>query len=86
MLLCDEALSVGRRSYCLGSVWVEPSTCWQHLSLQVFLLVCSGDFRDLRADEEWSIDELRMIWQAEFIIFNLFHRKLSNETCITLYL
>ena len=21
-------------------------------------LVCSGDFRDLRADEEWSIDEL----------------------------
>ena len=24
----------------------------------MFLLVCSGDFRDLRADEEWSIDEL----------------------------
>ena len=43
------------------------------------------DFRDLSVDEEWSLDELSDDGGKLNLSTNLFHRMLSNETCITLY-
>ena len=66
---------VGRRSHA----------CW-HLALQVFFVVCSGDFHDLRVSKEWLIDELSDDGGKLNLSTNLFHIKLLNETCLTLYL
>ena len=44
-----------------------------------------SDFHDLRVDKEWLIDELSDDGGKLNLSTNLFHRKLSNETCM-LYL
>jgi len=54
--------------------------------MQVFFVVCSGDFHDLGVDKEWLIDELIDDGSKLNLSTNLFHRMLSNETCITLYI
>ena len=59
--------------------------CW-HLAIQVFFVVCSGDFNDLRVDKEWLKDKLSDDGGKLNLSTNLFHRMLSNETCITLYI
>ena len=66
---------VGRRSHA----------CW-HLALQVFFVVYSGDFHDLRVSKEWLIDELSDDGGKLNLSTNLFHRMLLNETYITLYI
>ena len=52
----------------------------------MFFVVCPGDFCDLRVDEEWLIDKLSDDGGKLNLSTNLFHRMLSNQTCITLYI
>ena len=52
----------------------------------MFFVLCSGDFCDLRVDEEWLIDELSDDGGKMNLSTNLFHRMLSNKTCTTQYI
>ena len=72
----DEAPSVGRAVYRLATSGAAS-----------IFVVCSGDLQfEVAVDEEWLIDKLSDDGCKMNLSTNLFHRKLSNETCITLYL